>query len=198
MEKFDTKILYSMLNSDSNFILKMEFKKCATLFFEQVALTWLPPSTWVMYVCAKPSSMPVENCPPFLGGDPWKMGAHFQAWPQPFFETLLLAQKQSFCFSQRKKNQCKRWKCAGSTYFKSKFWYNREFSLCYVDKLVQIWFLSLPWQLLDISIFLRDFFLLLNNTCLIQICLDLMCAHKETFITCKQKSLMIENDFYQG
>ena len=111
-----------------------------------------------MYVCAKPSSMPVENCPPFLGGDPWKMGAHFQAWPQPFFETLLLAQKQSFCFSQRKKNQCKKWKCAGSTYFKSKFWYNREFSLCYVDKLVQIWFLSLPWQLLDISIFLRDFF----------------------------------------
>ena len=50
---------------------------------------------------------------------------------------------------------CKKWKC---TYFKSKIWYNKEFNLRYWDKWVQIWFLSLPWQRLDISIFLRDFF----------------------------------------
>ena len=151
------------------------------------------------YVCMRQAVVDAGGkLPSIFRGWPVKNGCTLSSMTTAIFWDTTLHRNNRFAFHKGKKNRCKKWKCPGSTYFKSKFWYNREFSLCYVDKLVQIWFLSLPWQLLDISIFLRDFFLLLNNTCLIQICLDLMCAHKETFITCRQKSLMIENDFYQS
>ena len=112
------------------------------------------------YVCMRQAVVDAGGkLPSIFRGWPVKNGCTLSSMTTAIFWDTTCTETIVLLFTKEKKIDVKNGNVqVVCTYFQSKFWYNREFSLCYVDKLVQIWFLSLPWQRLDISIFLRDFF----------------------------------------